>query len=317
MQAHGLGRCAIDLPVGFLLEPGSFAKLDYTIDSQPITVMVTLMGAGIHRVQFERSLHWRVVDLSNDTHVELQVPMLIEKVRLGDAWLMRAYEDRVRAELISSEVHLLLDDLHIKVSATSHESKVAETEEQLKFVALQLLHKTPDPAAAGSGCSLGPVLIAGDVDRERTWLRFSNRTTPGVEWTVFGTSTDNAGAQDQPLGRWEELRMTAGLNDEQADMLLSSYFRVPGKESQEILTRQGDGNEGSLLFFGETRVGLPGLPTPRVSLRLAARYGHSGRSGRLLWSEDKALNLWHAVLVSIRSRTRGSPSYQKSMRQPL
>ena len=282
-----------------MLEPGSFAKLDYTVDSRPFAVTVTLMGARQRPAQFERAVHWRTIELSNDIHVELQAPMLIEKTRLADAWLLRAYEDRVRAEVVNSEIHLLLDDLHLKVSASSHASAVKETEQQLKFVALQLLRKTTDPAAGGCDCSLGPVLIAGDVDRERTWLRFSNRTTPGVEWTVFGTSTERPGETEQRLPCWDEPPMLPDLNDEQTDVLLSSYFKVPGKESQEILIREGDGKEGAFLFFGETRVGLPGLPKPRVRLRLAAR---CGRAGRLLWSQDKAMNLWHTVLASIRPR---------------
>ena len=277
-----------------MLEPGSFAKLDYTVDSRPFAVTVTLMGARQRPAQFERAVHWRTIELSNDIHVELQAPMLIDKWQMGDAWLLRTYEDRVHAELINSEIHLLLDDLHLKVAATSHVSKVGETEEQLKLVAFRLLSKAADPATGGSGCSLGPVLIAGDVERERIWLRFSNRTTPGVEWTVFGTSADSPGTQQPPC--WGEQCPLPKLPGEQTDVLLTSYFKVPGKESQEILMKQGDGNEGSLLFLGETRVGPPG---EHVSLRLAAR---CGRTGRMLWSQDKALNLWHAVLASIRPR---------------
>lgn len=292
----------IDLPVGFMLEPGSFAALDYTGNSDPIAVTVTLMGAGMRRPEFESRLRWRVGDLSSDTHVELRVPMLIGEARLGDAWLVRTYEDRVLAERISSEVHLLLDDLYLKVSATSHISAVDETEEQLKHVALQLLRKTGDPASAGLGCSLGPVVIAGAPERERIWLRFSCRTTPGVEWTVFGTSIHSADALDHSLGRWNGKRMVSHCKDEHTDVLLTSYFRAGGKESQEILTKRDEGMDSALLFFGETCLGLPGLPKPHVSVRLAAHCGRANRS----WSEDKALALWHAVLASIRPRNGAS-----------
>jgi Tle cognate immunity protein 4 C-terminal domain len=296
MTTHGLGRYLIDLPPSWRYGRGD-VTLYYGLGTDFKTVEVTVVGEGVTPAQFQAAVNWRAERLkavtNNETHKPMLVGMWPVDARVdGDAnrqaVLLRYYDDTTLDVGFDHELHLLLGGTYVQLTAKSYEGldsateTTAEVDTRLKALARQIFTAN-DPARAGPGFILGPVIIRGPQDHEQATFKFydpqrrditleinSSAVTPDEEQHLLQRSREpfkafrEAGADVHILRQRE--RAFAGMAGEEI------LFNGSSKLKDGPTIRE-------LAFSAETYRPDPGLMKPVLSVQLET-------AARVPWLSD-------------------------------
>lgn len=298
MNIHGTGRHRINLPKGFSLGIEPVVELTYGLNSNFEVVEVTLMKEGVDLTEFKQRVQLRAVEIGKKTHDKLSVSMLINDQWLSErARFLHAYDNSTLTNAFKSEVHVLVDDLHVRVSAETHKPTDNHVEERLKRIALQQLRKAPDAATAGRGFCVGPLLVTAEQDQEIGSFHFKDPAYPDL---LLEISVNAIANQDETLlQRWDSKQHLLKQIGGKDEIVRRGKRRIADMDGEELLTKGLEDDLGSLQFGVESVRRDGSFAKPILSVRLTT----SLRDEKSSWSTREAVPVWDAVVDSVRLRS--------------
>lgn len=248
---------------------------------------VKVIDQGVTPLQFEAAVNWRAARIKAVTNHETRSPMLVGiwpvGIRVDDgqgggdrqAVLLRYYDDTSLDIGFDHELHLLLGNSYVQLTAKSYEGldaaieTTAEVDARLKALASEMF-VTKDHARSGPGFILGDVIIRGSQDHEQANFKFydprrrditleihSSAVTPDEKRDLLQRSSDSIdlfpSARALRLGE----RAFAGMRGEEV-LHTGDSVAADGKSVHE------------LAFAAETYRPVPGLMKPTLSVKLTA-----------------------------------------------
>jgi hypothetical protein len=297
MKIHGIGRHQISLPKGFSLGIEPVVELTYGLDSDFEVAEVTLMKERVGLAEFKQWVQLRAEQIAKKTHDRLLTPMLAADLQINEhARLLRRYASSLAPKGFDTEIFVLVDDLVVKVSASTYNEEQQRIEERLKRIALQQLRKAPDAATAGRGFCVGPLLVTAEQDQEIGSFHFKDPAYPDL---LLEISVNAIANQDETLlQRWDSKQHLLKQIGGKDEIVRRGKRRIADMDGEELLTKGLEDDLGSLLFGVESVRRDGSFAKPILSVRLTT----SLRDEKSSWSTREAVPVWDAVVNSVRLR---------------
>ena len=290
MTTHGLGRYLVDLPSSWRYGSGE-VTLYYGLGADFKTVQIQIINQGVTDAQFQAAIEWRAQRLGAVVNSKARTPMLTgvwpQNVQVdGDAKrqaiLIRYYRRTTGDSSHTHELHLLLGGTYVQLKADSFDNTPNPVEQRLKALAKQIF-VISDPARAGPGFVLGPIVIRGTHDHEVSTVKFydPDRRDLTLEINSSAVTPDESRRLLQRSQAAVALFRRGGAT---LDTLRSDRRAFAGMEGEEDVlgsdSMQDDGARvRQLLFSAETYRPDPGLSRPTLTVQLKS-------GGHLSWLSD-------------------------------
>lgn len=305
MRTECVGRFSLDLPEA--VEVASNELTLYFMEdggSDHRTVRVNLVDVTSNQERVDALVQRRAIELGSRTHFGTGRSMLVSQNRTDDgATLLTSYTSLDLDSAFDHEVHLLVDQHHVKLQAKSFLAPPEQVITELREIAAQIRPVTPS-AISGPGFCLGPVLVQGSHDHEVAQLHYRIRGVAhsDLRFEVFLSSfpdpdgerlirRSQSGLRALGIGRIPELR--------------KGSIRMGGAEAEEVLTAPEEGGRTLHAFSAESYPSNVSLRAPTVRLGMLTREDKDGEQqlGSSL-SDAQALGLWDTVIESLTPRSR-------------
>lgn len=318
MYSTCMGRFLIDLPKG--MGNGSennYVTLYYGLGTDFKTVEVTIEALNTTPQAMADSVAKKAADIGKNDNWETKKSMLIEHKAINDHTIYLRYQDSMESSVgFKRELHLLLGTTQIVLLANSFEGlnealpnqppEPLETGDQVDARLYRLasqIHAYDDPAKAGPGFCLGPVVINGDQDEESANISFDMD-----KYLDLGFRVDTKGLtpekDDSPLLD----RMKAVQSGSNVHVLRKGQTTLGGMQAQEWLgwIRDEHDNRG-LSFTVESMRDHPALERPKMTFHLdtGGQLTSGPKAGQYVDSSltnDEGIALWDAIITSVRPR---------------
>lgn len=291
MRTWGLGRFLVDLPGQWGYVEGHPITLYYGLGKDFEDIEVTIIEQGMTPAAFEAALAARSARIKAITNDETKGSMLLLTKKLDqNAVLMRYFEGTTLDNYHTHEINLLVGGVYVLLRADSYEGVIDPVEARLKKLASQISYVS-DPARAGAGFILGPILIGGDHDHERATINFYDprRLDMSFEVEISAITPDS----DEHLFDRNEhfLPMFDGVST-----LRKGKREIGGMQAEEQLLRvdrreSGESMRG-ILFAAETYRDKPALSRPTLSLGLEAMGGQYLKSEEEQAKTKRMVGYW-------------------------
>jgi hypothetical protein len=266
MQTWTLGRAQFDLPTGWIFRTGSDVQLYYGLGSDHKTVEVKVLGEGVSQQRFDAAVDERASRIAAvKNYKQSNVPMLVSaKLVTPQNKLLQYYKQKTRRQTFVHELHLLIDDVYVMLSAESYNGNIAPVETRLKKLSTQIFKVKPQDA--GPGFAMGPIVIRSDHDEEIATFYFRPADSD-LELEVYISAI----SPDQSERLLVRTRETTGIflaND--YDKLRSGSTRFADMQAEEFLIGFSDDTHRQLLFLAENYRDTPALSRPSMSITMRA-----------------------------------------------
>ena len=269
------GRHLIDLPSDWIFNTGSTATLYYGLDADFNTVEVRVIGTDVTAQRFTEALRDRASQIQRVDH-DAGGSMLLANIALSEAQvLLRYFRTPEQKNYHTHELHLLVSDVYVLIKAHSYKNVMAPVEARMKSLA-ETISTVSDPARAGPGFGLGPIIIRDWHDQEVGLLSF---LLPGsnveLETRITAIQPDvtpriHARAKEQL--NISHSRLRAGV------------LTVASMQAEQFAFGYRNTDHHAFLFVAETYRDLPGFTQPSVHLRMR------GGGALLVPESDEALH---------------------------
>jgi Tle cognate immunity protein 4 C-terminal domain len=321
MYTTCMGRFLIDLPRGAVNgSRGSYVLLYYGLGKDFKTVEVTLGEAGMTPEAFVGNVAAKAADIARDDNRKTKKSMLLEHRVIDDHTIYLRYHDSLSSAVGSKhEIHLLRGATHVIVHAISYEGlrddvePTAQVQSRLFNLASQI-RAYDDPAEAGPGFCLGPIVIASDHDEETASINFPIPSRPDLRLRIFTKALTPNG--EMPLLD----RMKSGIGEPSPHVLRKGERTLADMKAQEWLG-SGENEKGNqvLLFALQSMRNVPSFAHPEMTLRLSS--GGQLRDGTGAYvnsslSPREGMALWDSIVNSVRPRPNAVPTSPTNTSSP-
>ncbi len=290
MTTHGLGRYLVDLPSSWRYGSGE-VTLYYGLGADFKVDRIQIINQGVTATQFKSAIDWKQRRLSSITNQMAGAPMLVGAWDIdanvdGDAnrqaVLLRYYEGTTLDNYHTHEVHLLLGSIYVLLKAKSYEGVINPVEQRLQALAKQIF-VISDPARAGPGFVLGPIVIRGTHDHEVSTVKFYDPDRRDLTLEINSSAVTPDGSR-RLLQRSQAALPLFRRGGAKLDTLRSGRRAFAGMEGEEdVLGSDSMQDDGArvrrLLFSAETYRPDPGLSRPTLTVQLKS-------GGHLSWLSD-------------------------------
>ena len=146
MQTFCVGRHLIDVPKGFSSIIGgasTFVLAGVSIEvASPIEV--SIKAEDISAQQFRSAVDKQRAEIAADSNVLSKDSMLREFKSVGEnVFLLRAYDSDLSRDSFRSELHLLIEGVHVVVAEKSYENEFLEAEKRIQAFSKNLVRVQP------------------------------------------------------------------------------------------------------------------------------------------------------------------------------
>lgn len=296
MITHCVGRHLISMPQKFQESPittGIFRAAG--LRSQDPAFEVTVRKGNFTQQKFIYEIQNRRVEMTRGGNDRVNVLRLDKQLPDGSA-LLRLQEIE---DAYVSEINLLRKGIMVTVRLDSYQNQYLQAEERLiKFAARIKANQD----GRSEGFCLGAVDIAGNFEAERANFWFRDNQGADFEVDVDTYAVDEGTTLLERMSRPDSL---LAVFDVRHRVLRAQERLVAGMQAQEWLgwaRLSDDSDERTLKFALETMRPKPSRVKPSISLTFnTAKSLDDGTPTKTLISDDEALQLWDAVVESIRS----------------
>ena len=322
MQTHCVGRYLIDVPESFVWNEFPQVELYYGMDENFKTVNVQIVDAHSNLQKFEDRVSKRIATIAAEKNEKTGGSMLVMEKKTGShIRLIRRFDSRLSSDYHKHEIHLLLSDTHILISADSFKGVVEPVETRLLNLASQIKKADKSLKQQGPGFCLGPVLIDADSNNEILINHFArDKNQPDIRLRVYM----NAMTPDAEERLPEQLKREQSAFEKQPKMLRQGQTRLGDMNADEALMRFEENATIMHVFVARSIRSIPSLSAPSISMRLHTggeissapipdllEYGPDGslpkrhpapRTVSSSLTTNEAIGLWDAILKSARLR---------------
>jgi hypothetical protein len=310
MHTFCIGRYLIDLPSDFQETPASDVELIYGLDKNWKSVKVELPRIDGSTPAFHAIVSKRLAELGSGYHLLSPDHSMIALTKSldEDTRLIRAYDSPDMLDAFVSQIYRQTGEAVASYSARAGLGRdPAEVEARLLKVA-NGARFVADPEHAGKGTCFGRLAIDGGQDGEWLNVTLASRTMPDVEVSISINSTirEFDGGLLARVDKNKTAAAAAGANVSDIHTLRQGRTQIAGRPTEESLNWMLEGerqDKKSLSFTAETSPSPSTIEAPQVSITLGT--GGQLRSGEYVNSslaDNDALNLWAAIIKSIRLR---------------
>ncbi|MGY3041075.1 hypothetical protein ACVWWQ_002706 [Rhodanobacter sp. TND4EL1] len=313
-----MGRFLIDLPKGMNnASVNSYITLYYGLGTDFKTVEVTIEALNTTPQAMAGSVAKKAADIGQDDNWVTKKSMLIEHKVINDHTIYLRYQNSGESSVgFKRELHLLLGTTQIVLLADSFEGlneafpdqppEPVETGDQVDARLYRLasqIHAYDDPAKAGPGFCLGPVVINGDQDEESAHISFDMNKYLDLGFSV-DTKALTSDKDDSPLLD----RMKAVQSRFNVHVLRKGQTTLGDMQAQEWLGWIKDEHDNHGLSFAvESMRDHPALERPKMTFQLdtGGQLTSGPKAGQYVASSltnDEGIALWNAIITSVRPR---------------
>jgi hypothetical protein len=307
-----VGRLLFDLPADIELKGD--VELYYGLDKDFDTAMVKPLKEGVDQAAFEKIVAERIAELTQDYNASSASKNMLSGVRKIDdqTVMILAYTELpgtyVSEALIrrGQAVGIVKRDVYNNADMGGRTDDPADIEAKVLALAQRITAVGDDPARIGTGTCIGGLLIDADHDGEVFTLgaRSSRHrdVTLGIDMNSIIAKSDGG-----MLARWDS---KADMIDKLTRGALHTSRRgattMASRPAEELLT-YGRNTAGKLerTFNAETRLLKPSSfaePQFHIDMHMGGQDPETGAYVDPSFSEPDALELWDAILKSIRPR---------------
>lgn len=305
MRTHCIGRFLIDLPEDFKQTLGSEVELIYGLDKDFQKVGVKVLRASGIQPSFDSFVQKRAAELASQQHFEAtSKTMLALQQRIdSNSVLVRAFFsprmlDSYRSEMyrqVGNAVGLFTKRVYTGKSAEAVEAKLIRVVENTIFI--------QNPAQAGRGTCLGPLLIDAGQDGEWFSVRFDTDRMPDVLIEIDINSL-LAKSDGGLLKRIDSKADMLAKLDFKSDTLRRGKTTIAGQPSEELLSKGEERGHTVRGFTAESLLLTPATfsaPSIAITMNMGGLLD-GGKYYNASMTEPEAIALWDAIVKSIRLR---------------
>lgn len=307
MQTHCIGRHLIDLPQGFekvhggasIFIPKGLSKEE---DENREGFEITIYSVSVTSEKFKKEMEARRLKLLESSY-NPRLNALKETSAVGEnATLFRILEID---DAYQSELHFLVNDVHVKVIQHSYANTFAAVEKDLLAFSkkIEIAKPANEPQ---SGFCLGPVVIKGDYVREYSKFFYRDKQRPdvtiGMDVDTY-TKDESESLLDRVSGK-DNLLSLFGVS---YSVLRKGDTTMAGMKAQEwLMATDGAGEDGKGRQHKLIAENQRTEPSPlQPSLHLTLETGQQDPDGQRYpssLSDKEVVALWDVILRSVRPR---------------
>jgi hypothetical protein len=304
MRTWALGRGLIDLPLSWDNNSGD-VKLYYGLGADHSVVEVRILGENVTQQRFDAAIDERASRIATVKNFEQHnVSMLVSaKILTQQSKTLQYYKSEFQPKTFVHELHLLIDDVYVMLSAESYNGNTAPVESRLKKLSTQIFKVKPQDA--GPGFAMGPIVIRSDHDQEIAGFSFGPPSSD-VSLEVYVNA----------LSPSETKRIRARTKEGTSIFLAGDYedlrgdsITLAGMKAEESLIGFSDDTHRQILFGSENYRDTPSLGSPSMNFRMTA----GGMKGGPI-DPDEALDLVRWTLPSFARKGYELPLWQRPAR---
>ena len=302
MTTFAVGRHLVDLPVGFATDERSLIKLYFGLSSDFKLVEVEILDGQATPASYAAAVEKRIAELASRQHRKLDRPMLIEHSEGPGPGrhLIRSYKDLLRTVSYKSEIYVLAGTSLLSATADSYGTDPLDAEDRLRAVASRISFES---LPSGRGVCMGPVRIDSSHDEEVVSLSFSNPRIPHAKFTFFADALVENPKQSL-LQQWDkESDAITRWIAKPYKTLGRGTARLAGMPAEQLLLETTDKGRKLFKFDIESMRADPSFARPYMHIGLDTDPADESVSlPASAWNEQQALDIWSAVVESVRLR---------------
>ena len=307
MQTFCVGRHLIDVPKGFSSIIGGAAN--FMLAGVSIEVAdpfwVSIKAVDISAQQFRSAVDKQRAEVAANRNMLSKDSMLKEFKSVGEnAFLLRAYESSLSRDSFRSELHLLIEGVHVVVAEKSFENEFLQAEKRIEAFSKNLVRVQPSSTA--KGFCIGPIAVQGDsYSLEQTDFTFRSKKRPDVIIEIdIDTYSNSSQESDTLLQRVSGERSLLSIFDVRHKVLRKGNLTIAGMKAQEWLATFENGDHKDHQFAFESYRPKPSSPAhPAIHMEMTTgQQDLDGVRHTSSLSDKEAMAVWDTMVKSIRLR---------------
>ena len=301
IRPFAFSRYLIDLPSGLAITDECRVTLTYGLGSDFVTTEVEVLDPHANESKLKAVVRSRSAKIAGEQNEELKISMLASNITISEtAVMLRRFKSYLLTESFIIELYALVGDALVVAKASVYKNNIAPVEARLTKL-LSQMSRPADPARAGKGFVLGPVLIDAGQDQEHSSITLHDAARPDV-WFAISTNAIGADPDKSLLQRGDANDAKVRSLGAKWDTLRRGKIRIANMDAEEeLIGYKAEGKTG-FLFAAESQRTQPSFERQRLKFDLTSGSLIGGAPAESSLSKSEMIAVWDVAIQSVRLR---------------